>query len=226
MHSIAEGALSLEHSFDGQNFKLVAPLKLPETGEAPLADYSEILATDASKLLASAKSDGLYYIRISNGVVASIPARCWAVAGSDAQLVVHALGTGAVVAASLSAPCGANIASPSDATQIILPRIDSVQVVRPVPAPTVTLPAAAPSAALQQASNSAKGQVSQREGKKEELDKPDERTWIQKNWLPLTLVGFMLLNRMGQAGQEYAGGPPPPPGARALPAGASRPAGK
>lgn len=34
MHSIAEGALSLEHSFDGQNFKLVAPLKLPEVRSA------------------------------------------------------------------------------------------------------------------------------------------------------------------------------------------------
>jgi len=30
MHSVAVGALSLEHSFDGQNFKRVAPLQLPE----------------------------------------------------------------------------------------------------------------------------------------------------------------------------------------------------
>jgi hypothetical protein len=192
-----------------------------QIGEAPLVDYSEVLATDASKLLASAKSDGLYYIRISAGVVASIPARCWAVAGSDAQLIVHALDTGAVVAASLSAPCGANIASFHDATQLKLPKIESVQVVRPVPAPTVTLPVAAQSAVLQEASNSAKRQVSQEEGKKGETDKPDERTWLQKNWLPLALIGFLLFNRMGQP--ENADGPPPT-GARALPAGASRPA--
>lgn len=98
-----------------------------------------------------------------------------------------------------------------------------MQVERPVPAPTVTLLAAAQSAALQEASNSAKGQVSQGEKEgKEPVVKPDERTWIQKNWLPLALVGFMLFNRMGQAGQEPAGAQPP--GARALPAGASRPA--
>jgi hypothetical protein len=190
-----------------------------------LPDYSEALAADASKLLASAKDDGLYYIRVSGGVIASFPARCWAVAGSNAQLVVHALDDNAVVAASLSAPCSAKTAIPSDDSQLKLPEFNSIQISRPVPAPTITLPAVAvagaQAAAVQQVSNSAQG--AQREEKKGEPEKPDERTWIQKNWLPLSLVGFMLFNRMGQAGREYAGGAPPP-GARALPAGASRPA--
>lgn len=195
-------------------------------GESPLPDYSEALAADTSKLLAAAKADGLYYIRVGNDVVASIPAKCWAVAGPTAEISIHALDTGAIVAASLSAPCGANIATPSDASQLRLPKIDTVQFLRPVPAPTVTLPAAgvgAQAAAVQQASNTAKEGNSQTAGgKKGEPEKPDERTWIQKNWLPLTLVAFMMVNRMGAPEMPADA----PPGARALPAGASRPTGR
>jgi hypothetical protein len=117
--------------------------------------------------------------------------------------------------------------TPSDASQLKVPKIDAVHVVRPVPAPTVTLQAAqagVQAAALHQASSTAKGQDGQGQGKKGEPEKPDERTWIQKNWLPLTLVAFMLFNRMG-APAENAGGPPPA-GTRALPAGAARPSGQ
>lgn len=181
------------------------------------------MAAVASKLLVSAKADGLYYIRLSDGVVASIPARCWAQAGANARLVIHVLDHHqTVTAASLLAPCGANVATPTEESQLNLPKISTVQVVRPVPAPTVTLPAAvgAQTAAMQQASASAKGGQGQEETKKGEPEK-DERTWIQKNWLPLALVAFMMFNRMGQVGQDPAGGAPPP--GRALPAGASRP---
>lgn len=128
----------------------------------------------------------------------------------------------AVTAAALLAPCGATVAAPTDDSELTLPRIDTVGIARPVPAPTVNLPAAvgagagAQTAAMQQASSAAKGQE---EKKKAEPEK-DDRTWIQKNWLPLALVAFMMFNRMG-AGQQHEGGAPPP--GRALPAGASRP---
>lgn len=70
----------------------------------------------------------------------------------------------------------------------------------------------------------AAGQQQQQQGEGQDGKKApppkDERSWVQKNWLPMALVAFMIANRLGQAANPPQGAPPP---GRALPAGAPRP---
>ena len=111
---------------------------------APLESYTQALSTDSSKLLNAAKSDGLYYVKVTQpgttqGIIASVPARCWVAAGSAAQLTIHTLDSGSLVAASLSAPCPAVTDSK---VELNLPTLDSAQVMRPMPAPQLSLPVA------------------------------------------------------------------------------------
>ena len=111
---------------------------------APLESYTQALSTDSSKLLNAAKSDGLSYVKVTQpgttqGIIASVPARCWVAAGSAAQLTIHTLDSGSLVAASLSAPCPAVTDSK---VELNLPTLDSAQVMRPMPAPQLSLPVA------------------------------------------------------------------------------------
>lgn len=177
--------------------------------------YAAAIAAEESALLQAAKAGGMYYIKVTDdgssdpGVLASIPAHCWATAGGAARIVVHVLDKSQPVAASLAAPCdvAALQTTPSKAT---LPSVQSVQVVRPETAPELQVQMLTAAQLQQQQAAAKAAEAAAVGGDKEEGEKgarggkiapeKDERTWLQKNWMFLALVAFMMANRLGGTG--------------------------
>jgi hypothetical protein len=167
-------------------------------------------AADARAFARLVEEGGLYTLRLpadpaapaAGAVVASLPARCWAAAaGGDAAALVLLLGErGRVVAAELDAPCGLELqrAPPAGGAAPALPA-PRVELRAPAAAPAVAaVPAAAAAAAQQLPPPGAKGAGAA---------KPkDERTWLQRNWLTVAAVAFIIFNRAGGAALPEGGG--------------------
>jgi hypothetical protein len=199
-----------------------ARLPLPQDGGSATLDYGAGLPDQRAAFAEAVRDGGMYFVRLppSGGaappVVASIPARCWAQGG--ARVVLHVL-DGAVLAAALEAPCTAAALRAAPASSG-LPR-PGVEVQSPVPAPEVRLavaqaqagPAAGPplpGALGGQPPPAAQQQQQQRpgapDGKGGKAPPPDDRTFLQKNWMFLALGAYIFM-RMGMAAEM-----PPPPG--------------
>ena len=181
-------------------------------GAVPLTSLAEASSSPASKFAEAVNSGDLYYIRaLQTGSpvapVASIPSRCWATAAASAQLHLHTLDNGALTAVSFLAPCSTSSAAVADVNALSVPTINVVHVVRPQLAPELSMPA--PTGALPQQQQQQTQPTTEKGGTDDDGGAPppppkDDRTWLQKNWLPVALVAFMFANRLGQAA------PPPP----------------
>lgn len=177
-----------------------------------------------SKLVAGG---GLYRLRVpsvgagSLPATASFPAHCLAAAASDGGLALDLLDAGHVAGIALNAPCSHGAAGA--AAQLQLPASQAVAVRLPAAAPEV-LPqlvpgqvpgdaaaglggvglqqdavggaAGAGGAAGQQAAG--QGRAAGQQGGGKGKPQPDERTWLQKNWMLVMPLGFIVSGRRGR----------------------------
>lgn len=174
-----------------------------------------------SKLVAGG---GLYRLRVPSAgagsppAAASFPAHCLAAAASDGGLALDLLDAGHVAGIALNAPCSHGAAGA--AAQLQLPASQAVAVRLPAAAPEV-LPqlvpgqvpgdaaaglggvglqqdavggaAGAGGAAGQQAAG--QGRAAGQQGGGKGKPQPDERTWLQKNWMLVMPLGFIVSGR-------------------------------
>ena len=140
-----------------------------------------------------------YFLRSTegNGAFGSIPLSCWAVAGANAVVEVAIGLNGDVRGVSLMAPCaGRGLDGVGDGEMAV---VDRVKLIRP------QVVSIAPAEGMGQVA----GDVAERlvgggtgatEVKNDKVaKKPDERTWLQKNWLFVALGLFIFANKLGGA---------------------------
>lgn len=197
-----------------------------------------------------AENGDLYFVRLEqwtanadssqSGILASVPARNWVGDegnGSHRGIEIHMARPGQAMAINLIPDLALHesILSSDNKKNVGAVGLKEIKVVWPTVAPVVPLTYATKTAASE-----AKGapwrEIKQQtpgsndplktgkgdKGEKEQAAK-DERTWLQKNWIPLTLVTFIVANRLGGQAQQAQQRGPGGTGRRALPAGAPRP---
>ena len=196
---------------------LVRPF-LQRRGSSAVLDRAPLTAEQQSALNKLAAGGGLYRLRLPSAgggsppVAASFPVHCLAASASDGGLALDLLDGGHVAGIALNAPCGQRIAA-----ELQLPASQAVAVRLPTAAPEV-LPqlvpgqvagdaaaglggvglqqdaaggaAGAAGAAGQQAAGEGRGTGQQGGGKGK--PQPDERTWLQKNWMLVMPLGFIV----------------------------------
>lgn len=194
-----------------------------------MLDWAPLTAEQQGALSKLVAGGGLYRLRVPSAgagsppVAASFPAHCLAAAAADGGLSLDLLDAGHVAGIALNAPCGRGAAGA--AAQLQLPASQSVVVRLPTAAPGVVpqlVPgqvagdaaaglggmglqqdatggaAGAGGAAGQQGAGQghAEGQQGGGKGKPQ----PDERTWLQKNWMLVVPLGFIVSGGQGAAG--------------------------
>lgn len=212
--------------------------------------YGKAMQEGAQALSRLADNDELYFVRLDQwadnsnsnpeegGILTSVPARYWAdnMENGTRGIEIHMARPGQAMAINLridrldqSLLQGSTVQTGDDSgTDASNGFEDIIKVVWPTVAPVVPVTRAKASTGAQgdpwqepkQRSTSDNEKLDKPKGEKEAAAK-DERTWLQKNWIPLTLVTFIVANRLNQpqqAQQRAQGGP-----GRALPAGAPRP---
>lgn len=177
------------------------------------------------------KSNGLYKLRVSSGMagspaLTSIPARCLVSSNCTERLHLHLTSTGEVTAinfALLQCPCHSGISTPGTLPQSWAFADESpVLVWLPERAPALHLAPKPPQDQDKTPSQQAKGRapasdlagartpLAEGEEGAGEVEPPkDERSWLQKNWLILLPLGFVLVNVLGQMDPGAAGGRTP-----------------
>jgi len=155
---------------------------------------------DASSLPSSPHA--MYAVRI-DGAVGSIPLACWRRAGLAAGMSLALGADGSVRGVSLTAPCGegrewgegreGREGTPLPHVTVSRPQkvVQSTTAFKQQAMLDLDLGASAPTG------GSGKGGG---EGRAKEA-KPDDRTWLQKNWLFLGLAFFIFANKLGQMAQ-------------------------
>lgn len=194
-----------------------------------MLDRAPLKAEERGQLDRLVASGGLYRLRLPSStaagaphVVTSFPARCLAAAGADGGLELDVIEGGHVAGLALSAPC-TPAASGGAAAELELPASQTLALRLPTAAPEVTpqlVPgqvaadaAAAMAGSLQQEPAAAAGEQQQAgqqaaqggAGEKGGADarkppQPDDRTWLQKNWMLVLPLGFIVsgAQRMGR----------------------------
>jgi len=131
---------------------------------------------------------------------------------------VTALDSSKPVAVQLTAPCDASLIK-SEPKSVVLPSIESVDVIQPAVAPEIVIGGSTPQQAAVFASayaNLASQAVApgDKTGEDKKVEpKPDERTWLQKNWVFVALGLYFVMNRInagggGEGGSPGSSGPP------------------
>lgn len=162
-------------------------------------------------------TDGLYRLRLTSAldsgaaaqtVSTSFPARCLPSAAADGGLALDLLDGRRVVAIAISSPCSRRSAAPQGRLQ--LPSLQALELRVPSAAPDV-LPllmqsaqagSGTPGASSTPAGSSAeqqrmRDQGEAQQGKKDEggdkgKAKEEEKTWLQKNWMVVMPLGFIV----------------------------------
>ena len=189
-----------EHSVDGNLW--ADALEVSVTLGDGIVDRSGYAAALKDLLSSTAAPSSLperYFLRSTegNGAFGSIPLSCWAVAGANAVVEVAIGLNGDVRGVSLMAPCaGRGLDGVGDGEMAVM---DRVKLIRP------QVVSIAPAEGMGQVA----GDVAERlvgggtgatEVKNDKVaKKPDERTWLQKNWLFVALGLFIFANKLGGA---------------------------
>ncbi|KAL4448206.1 hypothetical protein ABPG75_005425 [Micractinium tetrahymenae] len=225
--STAAATIAVEHSLDGGKTYVPAgaiTLSTTRKGATAVLDRSALSAEQQAALATLVAADGaLYRLRLpASGVAAAFPARCLAAAATPGGLQLDVLEGGHVAAISVAAPCRRATSAPP-ASAPALPASQELGVRLPAAAPDVLplLAAAAPGAAgaaglgvpleagadagaqaagagQQQQQQQQGGTAGAADGKGAAGKKPEEeKTWLQKNWMLVAPLGFILLNILG-----------------------------
>lgn len=186
-----------EHSVDGNLW--ADALEVSVTLGDGIVDRSGYAAALKDLLSSTAAPSSRYFLRSTegNGAFGSIPLSCWAVAGANAVVEVAIGLNGDVRGVSLMAPCaGRGLDGVGDGEMAV---VDRVKLIRP------QVVSIAPAEGMGQVA----GDVAERlvgggtgatEVKNDKVaKKPDERTWLQKNWLFVALGLFIFANKLGGA---------------------------
>lgn len=179
----------------------------------------------------------------SQPVSTSFPARCLAAAAADGGLALDLLDARHVAGIAVSVPCtreapaaAAGMLPSSQALHLRLPleAPDVLQLVVPGQQGAAAAAAATGTADLQAgaARQQAQGQAQQAAGQEQRAPaqgqqvqgkaagkgqvKEEEKTWLQKNWMLVMPLGFILMNLLGGGNQAQRGGGGAP--VRAVPA--------
>ena len=189
-----------EHSVDGNLWAdaLEVSVTLGD-GIVDRSGYAAALKDLLSSTAAPSSLRSRYFLRSTegNGAFGSIPLSCWAVAGANAVVEVAIGLNGDVRGVSLMAPCaGRGLDGVGDGEMAV---VDRVKLIRP------QVVSIAPAEGMGQVA----GDVAERlvgggtgatEVKNDKVaKKPDERTWLQKNWLFVALGLFIFANKLGGA---------------------------
>ncbi|BDA43198.1 hypothetical protein COCOBI_04-2100 [Coccomyxa sp. Obi] len=162
------------------------------------------------------KAGGFYKVRVvgEDGVPplqVSIPARCLAGAGTTESFTAAISHAGDLVGLSydMSKMQCEPLQSGTAMSGVALSEHVPVTVLKAAAAPSVVKQASIPEVKRaaktpQQGKEGAKEGV----GGEEEAPPPDNRTWLQKNWIYLVPVIFMLLNGLGGSAAQQRQGPP------------------
>ena len=202
----------LEHSFDGVSFSPFASIEASDSqfddrnkiSRILVEGYDDILSRNKELLLSSSR----YYVR-SGDALASVPATCWAAAGEEAEILLHAFGSGTEISAITIEIPPCHIVSENGNRRVDLPKLDSVYLVRPEQAPQIVLPVAKPGEAQQKQASMTVDDGPKKDSSENDKKSPpakDERSWLQKNWLFVAVSLFILANRLGQQEGPPAGG--------------------
>jgi hypothetical protein len=214
--------------------------------------YGKAMKEGAQALSRLAGNDDLYFVRLDQwadklnsnieegGILTSVPARYWAdnMGNGTREIEIHMARPGQAMAINLifdrfDQPLLqgsiAHTGDDGDTGAAVNGFEEIIKVVWPTVAPVVPVTRAKASSGGQgepwqepkQPSTSDTEKIDKPKGEKEAAAK-DERTWLQKNWIPLTLVTFIVANRLNGGAQQAQQRAPRGTG-RALPAGAPRP---
>lgn len=230
-HRLPPAPLGLPPTRTSPALPLPRSLQRHGGGTATL-EWAPLTAEQQGALRKLVASSGLYRLRVPSAgagtppVAASFPARCLAAAAADGGLALDLLDAGHVAGIALNAPCGR--AAPA-AAELQLPASQALAVRLPAAAPQVLPPlvpgqvAGDPSATLggaglqqeaagagagaggaagQQAAGA--GGAAGRQGPGKGKPQPDERTWLQKNWMLVLPLGFIV--SWERAGMRNAAG--------------------
>ncbi|KXZ48386.1 hypothetical protein GPECTOR_28g793 [Gonium pectorale] len=212
----------------------------PDNNDSELTwQRSSLSEADLALLAKAAKADGLYSVRVQTpkgALLTSVPAKCLRARDLKEQAELHADRSGALVGFTYAVPsckqllvAGAAGGAAAGGEAPALPERLPVRVVLPVPGPMLTQPellgefvdVSADAADLGSVAGSvsydpnAKPRAAGGPGRAgKNAPPPDERTWLQKNWLFIAAGVMMVVNVLAKANA-----PPGPPGAPGAPGG-------
>ncbi|CAL8468819.1 g8360 [Coccomyxa elongata] len=162
------------------------------------------------------KAGGFYKVRVvgEDGVPpvqVSIPARCLAAPGTTESFTAAVSRAGDLVGLSydMSKMRCEPLQSSNAVSGVALSEYAPVIVLKAAAAPPVVKPASIPEV-KRAAKTPQQGKEGGKEGVEgeEEAPPPDNRTWLQKNWIYMVPVIFILLNGLGgSAAQQRQGAP-------------------
>ena len=195
--------LRFQHSLDGHVWQDAFEVSVAlDDGVVDRSAYAAALR-DLLSSTAASSSNRHYFLRSARegegegegegafGAFGSIPLSCWAGAGADAVVEVAVGLGGGVLGVTPMAPCdGMSKGGMAvvDRVKLIRPRVVSVS-------PGEGMGAVAGDVAERLTGVGAVGATKNDKTSK----KPDDRTWLQKNWLFVALGLFILANKLGGA---------------------------
>lgn len=185
-----------------------------------MLERKPLSAEQKGQLAALAAAGGLYRLRLPSSaapgappVVTAFPPHCLAVAGADQGLALDLLDARHVAAIALNAPCTARGAAAAIGSDLQLPASQVLALHLPKAAPEVLPPLVGPAGIGMpvQPGPSAVAGAGQAQGQQQQVQEsgegaqpggaapggkkappPDDRTWLQKNWMMVLPLGFIV----------------------------------
>lgn len=202
---LAEGGFSpgknlrLQHSLDGHVWQ--DAFEVSVTLDDGVVDRSAYAAALKDLMSSGTASGSRYFVRSAGegdaegtGAFGSIPLSCWAGAGAEAVVEVAVGLDGGVLSVTPMAPCDGGVDKGEmavvDRVKMRRPRVVSVS-----PGEGMGMVSGDAAERLMGGETSKPGD----KGGAKASKKPDDRTWLQKNWLFVALGLFILANKLGGA---------------------------
>ncbi|KDD77183.1 hypothetical protein H632_c2p0 [Helicosporidium sp. ATCC 50920] len=214
----AHGAsFTVDHSYDGAAYYRAGTVELSDdvlSGKEATGLFSrnDVAESDVQWMEHIARQGWVYHVRINlpeGGTVdASIPAACWAQAGFATPLLLSLHEDGRPLSLAVAVTCegGSEGVNVEEGAARKLTMVNQVLVQFPS---RLAEPVPVQAAALQEgvAEKEAQSAGEDKEGEEEERKpKPDDRTWLQKNWMMLIPAGLLFMARISHHIREAVPG--------------------
>lgn len=185
---------TLEHSLNGSN--AWSKLGLFHI-ESELDSRVSVVGIATAPVLSSGET---YTIRLAGtSISASIPVRCWSsIDPTQKDLILHTSSKGEAVALNFnSGSCSSEVVD-----EARLPTVGTIKVQRPTEVKDVSMDdivkaMKASKVGKKSAPLIKEEEVDEEGNKKPREPPPDERTWLQKNWMVLLPLAIIVVNRLG-----------------------------